>query len=99
MHPFFWHGIAFCGRMFICSTVIYFDDSPVGYDLIKEDKGYLLKPASNHVDDFTPPLIRIVPVTEGWAIKGTTDLDVQAQARKLLELQALIDMPTLSAAS
>ena len=86
--------------MIICATVIYFGEDPVGYELVKENGAYKLIPASNHLGDFAPPVIRLLPATEGWSVSGTTDPDVQTQARKLVELQSLVDLPgTLSAAS
>ena len=76
--------------MFLFSTVIYFSDGPMGYDLYKENDNFQFRPAIDHHGNFLPPVITAVQLQGNWFIEGTDDEDIIEQARKVVELNELI---------
>lgn len=84
--------------MFICSAIIYFDETPKGYDLLKEGDGFLLK-APEADEEIAPPLIRVRPQAGGWTVDGAQNGDVKEQVLKLMGLQSLISLPDTFSAS
>lgn len=85
--------------MFICSTILYFNDEPVGYDLYKAGEGFELLPTPLTASGLTPKPISILPLAESWQVTGV-DEDIRQQVLKLVEMQEAIDLrTTMSAAS
>ncbi|GAA4745073.1 hypothetical protein [Flavisolibacter ginsenosidimutans] len=91
------HGIERESNMFICSAIIYFDETPKGYDLLKEGEVFLLKPPEDGED--IAPLIRVRPQAGGWTVDGAQNDDVKEQVLKLIGLQSLISLPDTFSAS
>ncbi len=86
--------------MLICSTILYFQDNPVGYDLLKNENGFVLHPTPTTKSNLIPPTITVAPLQEGWQIEGVSAPDVQQQVTKLIELHEVIGVPgKLGAAS
>ena len=86
--------------MFICSTVLYFGEEPVGYHCHKEGNVFLLEPAGATQHERPMPAIRVFPAEGGWQVEGVGNSNVREQVAKFAAIQALIDLPEgLSAAS
>jgi hypothetical protein len=85
--------------MFICSTVLYFGDDPVGYDLYKTTAGFELKPTPATSSKIIPPRISVQQMTDGWQV-AMQDEDIRQQVLKLVEMNQALSLPgELSAAS
>lgn len=86
--------------MFICSTILYFNDNPVGYDLLKAGGGFELKPTPNTKSNLIPPGISVLPSDDGWQVDGVQDEEIRQQVMKLIALNEVIGLQgKLSAAS
>lgn len=69
--------------MFICSTVLFINDEPHGYHLLKTANGFTLAPAN--VTDGTLPQITASDGGGGAVVAGTEDADLIAQVQKLIQ--------------
>lgn len=76
--------------MFISSTVLYFDESPVGYDLYKRGDSFVLKPAPTVDGKTAMPEIKAEPDGADWRITGAPQSDVQEQVQKLIALHNVL---------
>ncbi|HEY0039793.1 MAG TPA: hypothetical protein VGB71_03970 [Flavisolibacter sp.] len=86
--------------MFICSTILYFNENPVGYDLYKSENGFELKPTPNTKSNLIPPTISLRVSGEGWDISGIQDEDIRQQVTRLAQIHEVINLDSkLSAAS
>ena len=86
--------------MTICSTILYFGENPVGYELVKEDNGFGLHPTPDTKSNLVPPVISIVQSGDEWIVEGTHDADITEQVKKLINTQGIVDLPSrMSAAS
>lgn len=86
--------------MFISSTVLYFGENPVGYDLFKTEEGFELRPTPVTASDLVPPIIAITQSNEAWQVNGVKEEDLEQQVIKLIEINEMIGLPgKLSAAS
>ena len=86
--------------MFIQSTVIYFGEAPVGYDLYKTSTGFALRPGLSNENNGLPPAITVVRASDGWQVEGVQDEEVWEQVNKLIQVQALLRLSgEMSAAS
>jgi hypothetical protein len=76
--------------MFLFSTIIYYDESPVGYDVYREEDIFQLKPAIDSHCDFQPPIITAIYLNQVWMIDGTENDEIIEQVKKIIELNQLI---------
>jgi len=77
--------------MFISSTILYFDDRPVGYKVIRTEQGLLLKPAPDAAPGFAPPTVTLTRNGDSWEAPQGLDADLGAQVQKLALLYPLLD--------
>ena len=85
--------------MFITSTILYFGENPVGYDLYREENGYIFKPAIDSKAYLTPE-IRVTGPKGAYEISGVEQEDVVGQVRHIISMDALLDLRgQMSAAS
>jgi hypothetical protein len=81
------------------STILYFGESPVGYDVSRENAIYRFQPAVGTMEA-TAPVLFASMAEAGLEVKGTMDEEVIGQVRKLLRFHPLITRSSrLSAAS
>jgi hypothetical protein len=86
--------------MFISTTILYFQENPVGYELHRADGGFELKPTPNTKSNLIPPTISVAQTSYGWEVQGVKDEDIQQQVIRLVELNEVINLQgKLSAAS
>ena len=86
--------------MFISATILYFGETPVGYDLYKVAGGFVFKPAATTSSGFQPPEIIVRTLDEDQEIEGVQNEDLHQQIMRLVELHNVIDLEgKLSAAS
>jgi len=86
--------------MFISTTILYFHENPVGYELFRTNEGFELKPTPNTKSNLIPPTISVLPTDNGWDVQGIKDEDIQQQVIRLVELNEVINLQgKLSAAS
>ena len=86
--------------MFISTTILYFHENPVGYELFRTNEGFELKPTPNTKSNLIPPTISVLPISNGWEVQGVKDEDIQQQVLRLVELNEVINLQgKLSAAS
>lgn len=86
--------------MFVSAVILYFGETPAGYDLFKTDEGFALKPPLATTGKQMPPPIAITSSIEGWQVEGITSEDLRQQVLRLIELTEVIDLQgKLSAAS
>jgi hypothetical protein len=50
-------GVSLCIYMFLFSTIVYFSESLVGYEVYCEENTFQLKPAIDNKVDFEPPIL------------------------------------------
>lgn len=86
--------------MFLLSTILYFDESPAGYDIYREEDGFSLRPGPHTGTENERPLLHAYPSGISWDVQGTDDADVREQVIRLLTIQPSVDLnQKLSAAS
>jgi hypothetical protein len=78
--------------MFLFSTIIYFDESPVGYDVYREEDVFQFKPAIDSHSNLEPPIITAIYLKEEWIIDGVEDDEIIEQVKKIIELNELISV-------
>lgn len=78
--------------MFLFSTIIYFGENPVGYDVYREDDIFQLKPAIDSQNNFQPPMITATYSKEILIIEGTEDNETIEQVKRIIELNELISV-------
>jgi len=76
--------------MFLFSTVIYFGDNPVGYDVYRQDKIFRFMPAVGSKGNSEPVQLAAVYSEGLWAIEGTNEIEIIEQVRKIVGLNELI---------
>jgi hypothetical protein len=95
-----WHIISIGRFMFLLSTILYFGESPAGYDIYREEEGFSLRPGPHTRTETERPLLYAYPSGISWDVQGTDDADVKEQVIRLLTIQPSVDLnQKLSAAS
>ena len=95
-----WHVISIGLFMFLLSTILYFGESPAGYDIYREEEGFSLRPGPHTGTDTERPVLFAYPSGISWEVQGTDDTDVKEQVIRLLTIQPSVDLnQKLSAAS
>ena len=95
-----WHIIQQLVAMFICATIVYFAENPVGYDLYKTANGFELRRPQMTRSGLTPPVIIVEKRNGDWHIQGTDCEEVTEQVIKLVKMNGVITLRGgLSAAS
>ena len=74
-------------RMFISSAILYFDERPIGYRMIRTGAGLVLEPAPDAALEFVPPTMTLTRRSNGWQLPQGLDADLQAQVLKLTLLE------------
>lgn len=86
--------------MFISTTILYFNENPVGYELFRTNEGFELKPTPDTKSNLIPPTISVLQTGSQWEVQGVKDEDIQQQVIKLVEVNEVINLRgKLSAAS
>lgn len=78
--------------MFISSTILYFDERPIGYRVIKTEQGLVLEPAPDVDREFVPPTVTLTRKGNGWETPQDLGPDLEAQVLKLALLHPLIEL-------
>ena len=62
------------------STVLFVDDSPVGYQVSQNDPNLItMNPAENPSRKILPPVLSVSNVAGTWQVNGTLNQDLIAQ--------------------
>jgi hypothetical protein len=85
-----WHGLSNGIHMFLFSTIIYFGNNPVGYDVYREEDSFQFKPAIDSHSNFKPPIIIATYSKQVWLIEGPEDKETVEQVRKIIKLNEMI---------
>lgn len=86
--------------MFISSTILYFGENPVGYDMFKTTDGFEFKPTPNTTSNLLPPTIVVHSHNNNYQIEGVQNEDLQRQVMRLVGLHHVIGLDgRLTAAS
>jgi len=86
--------------MFLFSTILYFEDSPVGYDLYKHDNGFSFKRAIDTQSELLPAEITVIRFGEDWKLADTDNPGIKEQIIRIINVNEKIQLPEkLSAAS
>jgi len=78
--------------MFLFSTIIYYGEDPVGYDVYREEDIFQFKPAIDSHSNLKPSMITAIYSKQFWMIEGTEDKEIIEQVRKIIELNELISV-------
>jgi hypothetical protein len=65
--------------MFCSAIILYFDESPVGYDCFREGDKYLFIPAPAPTELGLRPVLEAHPKEDGWQVIGINDPGVHDQ--------------------
>ena len=86
--------------MFLCSAILFFGESPAGYDVYREENSFIFKRHVAVEDGNIPARIYIEKKENGWLITAPLPEDVREQIAQIIELNEVIDLQIdLSAAS
>jgi hypothetical protein len=85
--------------MLYISTIIYFGEVPIGYEVFTSDNIFNFRPAIHTQCGFLPPEITASSLGNDWIIKGLDDGDIKAQVYKIIELNPLIHLPNKQSAA
>ena len=62
------------------STVLFVEDSPVGYQVNQNDPNHItMNPAENPSRNILPPVLSVSNIAGNWQVKGTLNQDLIAQ--------------------
>lgn len=76
--------------MFLFSTIVYFGENPVGYDVYQEEDTFQLKPVIDSKMHMVPPVLTATYSDQLWFIEGTVENEIIEQLKKIIELNKLI---------
>lgn len=76
--------------MFLFSTIVYFDETPVGYDVYREEDMFQFRPAIDSKLNTEPPVVTAIYLSSYWLIDGTEDYEIMEQVKKIIEMNELI---------
>ena len=65
--------------MFLFSTIIYFGDSPVGYEVHREEETFEFIPTIDSHSNLQLPVIKAINSGQFWFIEGTEDKEIAEQ--------------------
>jgi hypothetical protein len=74
--------------MFLLSTIIYLHEIPTGYNVFREENGFVFAPAAHTQNKDFPPVIRVIQTENGLWVPGASD-EVREQVMKIIRLHAL----------
>ena len=71
------------------STILYFNELPVGYDVCKEPSGFYFRPVIDTGSEESPMIM--ARLQDGkWLIEGTCDSELQQQVANVIVINALV---------
>jgi hypothetical protein len=86
--------------MFLCSVIVFIEDTPVGYDVHKETGYFVFRRATDSQHEQAPPYINAYKEGSEWIVADRLTENVKSQLLHIIELQDVIDLQNdLSAAS
>lgn len=83
--------------MFLFSTIVYFGEIPVGYDVYREEDIFQFRPTIDSKLNTEPPVVTAIYLSGYWLIDGTEDYEIMEQVKKIIGMNELI--VTLNVAS
>jgi hypothetical protein len=83
-----WHAILIKETMFLLSTIIYLHEIPTGYNVFREENGFVFAPAVHTQNKDFPPVIRVILSGNELLAPGASG-EVTEQVLKIIRLNGL----------